>query len=119
MFRAIARSFRKQGVENVVINVGGLASNFCVEFSVNNIADFYAGEFRIKQMGVELNYVPEISRGIPIPGGADVPFSEAGVAERLKALHHVGINTIEGILALSAPGKQQPAVRPKFPGMVA
>ncbi len=62
----------------MVINVGGLASNFCVEFSVNNIADFYAGEFRIKQMGVELNYVPEISRGIPIPGGAEVPVQRGG-----------------------------------------
>ena len=119
VFRAIARNFRKQGVENVVINVGGLASNFCVEFSINNIADFFAGEFRIKQMAVELNFVPEISRGIPIPGGPEVPFSEGGVAARVKALHNVGINTIEGILALSGAGKSQAPVRPKFPGMTA
>lgn len=118
VFRAIARSFRKQGVEQVQINVGGLASNFCVEFSINNIADFLAGEFKMKQMGVELNFVPEISRGIPIPGGKDVPFSEAGVAERLKESRHVGINTVKGILALTAPGKHQPAsTRKNFNGL--
>lgn len=123
VFRAVARNFKKQGVENVIINVGGLASNFCVEFSINNIADFLAGEFKMRQMGVDLNFVPEISRGIPIPGGAETPFSEAGVAERLRVSRNVGINTIAGILATSAPGKPKAAMSPKakgkFPGMAA
>lgn len=122
VFREIARNFRKQGVGDVVINVGGLASNFCVEFSINNIHDFLMGEFSMRNITPTLNYVPEISRGIPIPGDENVPFSEAGVAGRLAKSRGVGINTIAGMLALSAPGKPQSSPVPgtthkKFPGM--
>lgn len=124
VFRQIARNFREQGVEDVVINVGGLASNFCVEFSINNIHDFLMGEFSTRNITPTLNFVPEISRGIPIPGDENVPFSEAGVAGRLKRSRNVGINTIAGMLALSTPGKPQASGAPgsthkKFPSMKA
>ncbi len=99
VFRDIASKLKAEGVEQVVINVGGLASNFCVEFSANNIADFLAGHFKMRGMNTEINYVPEISRGIPIAGGPEVPFSEAGVAERLKASR--GIDTA----SIIKPGK--------------
>ena len=116
VFKSVAQKFKQQGIEDVVINVGGLASNFCVEFSINNIVDFLAGHFKMRQMGVEVNFGPEISRGIPIPGGAAVPFSLDGVEERVRTTRNVGTTTIDKMLELTLPGKNQPGVSRKFPG---
>jgi hypothetical protein len=105
VFRGIATALKKIGCEQVMINVGGLATNFCVEFSANNIVDFLAGHFKMRGMEVETNFVPEISRGIPIPGGAETPFSLAGTEERLVTSRHMGTATVQEIMALAAPGK--------------
>ena len=118
VFKEIAQELKKQGVENVVINGGGLASNFCVEFSLNNTADFLAGHFKMRGMDVEVNFVPEISRGIPIPGGPDVPFSLDGVEERLKQSRGIGTKSLNEVLAMSAPEKKaQNGASRKFPGL--
>lgn len=84
VFSTISKNLKKSGCEQVIINGGGLATNFCTEFSLNNVNHFLAGFFKMKGMHVEVRYVPEISRGIPIPGGADVPFSLEGASERFK-----------------------------------
>ncbi|MBI1215984.1 MAG: hypothetical protein GC185_09225 [Alphaproteobacteria bacterium] len=115
VFKAVAQKLKQQGCESVEINIGGLASNFCVEFSANNVADFLAGHFKMRGMETQVNYVPEISRGIPVPGGAETPFSLAGVEERLKNSRHIGVTDVQAILAQTAPGKQAPAR--KFPGL--
>ncbi len=117
VFKTIAQNLKKQGIEDVQINIGGLATNFCVEFSANNIVDFLAGHFKMRGMQVETNFVPEISRGIPVPGGAETPFSLDGTPERLEKSRHIGTTTVERILSLTAPGKPQSAITPKFKGI--
>ncbi len=117
VFKTIAQNLKKQGIEDVQINIGGLATNFCVEFSANNIVDFLAGHFKMRGMQVETNFVPEISRGIPVPGGAETPFSLDGTKERLEVSRHIGTTTVERILSLTAPGKPQSAITPKFKGI--
>lgn len=125
VFREIAQDMKKRGVEKVAVNGGGLAANFCVEFSLNNTADFLAGHFKMRGMDVEISYVPEISRGIPIPGGPDVPFSLDGVEERLKRSRGIRAASVQEVLAMSAGKKPQSgaarnrsrgAAR-KFPGL--
>ncbi|MEZ0261430.1 MAG: hypothetical protein ACAH80_10500 [Alphaproteobacteria bacterium] len=116
VFRQIARGLKKERCEHVQINIGGLATNFCVEFSANNVVDFLAGHFKMRGMTVETNLVPEICRGIPIPGDASVPFSLEGTPERLATTRHIGTATVEGILAITAaPGKPQASITHKFP----
>lgn len=106
VFGEIAKRLKKLGCEHVIINGGGLATNFCTEFSLNNTDDFLAGHFKMRGMTVELNFMPEISRGIPIPGGAETPFSLAGTEQRLQER---GINpiTVDEVLALTP----KPSVR--------
>jgi len=116
VFKGIAQSLKKQGCEEVIINIGGLATNFCVEFSANNVVDFLAGHFKMRGMEVETNFVPEISRGIPIPGGAETPFSLAGTPERLEKSRHIGTTTVEAIMTLTAGAPPAAAPR-KFPGL--
>jgi hypothetical protein len=121
LFRQMAKDMKAAGVEQVVFNVGGLASNFCVEFSANNIDDFLKGHFRQRGIKAEINYVPEMSRGIPIPGGPEVPFSENGVAGRL-ADRGIGEKTVSEVIALSAPkasGLRQGFPRPGGPSVPA
>jgi hypothetical protein len=101
VFGKIATDLKRLGCERVVINGGGLASNICSEFSLNNTQDFLAGLFRMRGMQVSVNYVPEISRGIPIPGDESTPFSLAGTEFRL-ASRGVGKSTVKDILALGA-----------------
>lgn len=84
LFSEIATQLKSRGCENVIINVGGLATNFCTEFSANNLDDFLAGHFKMRGMKTKINFVPEISRGIPIPGGIETPFSLAGTEGRLR-----------------------------------
>ncbi|MDE1153263.1 MAG: hypothetical protein PW788_12065 [Micavibrio sp.] len=117
VFRGIAHNLKKQGVNDVIINIGGLATNFCVEFSANNIVDFLAGHFKMRGMEVETNFVPEISRGIPVPGGAETPFSLAGTEERLSKSRHIGTTTVDKILAMTSGGAQAAPAPRKFPGM--
>lgn len=91
VFDEIAERLRIMGCEQVILNGGGLATNFCTEFSLNNTADFLAERFKARGMKTVINYVPEISRGIPIPGGEETPFSLLGTEFRLAKR---GINTI-------------------------
>lgn len=100
VFQRIAMDLKACGCERVIINGGGLATNFCVEFSMNNVNDFLAGFFKMAGMDVDLKYVPEISRGIPVPGGPDVPFSLQGTATRLQR-RGMGTTTVAAILALT------------------
>jgi nicotinamidase-related amidase len=104
VFFDLAKKLKSMGCEQVVINTGGLATNFCTEFSANNIDDFLAGHFKQRGMGVTLNYVPEISRGIPIPGGPDVPFSLEGTEGRLKrrGIMPVGLQHVVDLSSRSA-----------------
>ncbi len=104
LFSELSRQLRKQGVEQVQFNVGGLATNFCAEFSINNIADYLSAPFKTKNIGVKINFVPEISCPIPIPGDADVPFSADGAYERMRRSRGVGEISIAEIIAAGKPG---------------
>lgn len=105
VFASIADKLQAEGCENVILNIGGLATNFCVEFSANNVVDFLAGHFRMRDIDTQVNFVPDISRGIPIPGGADVPFSEAGAGPRMEATRGIHSISLEKVLELQKPGK--------------
>ncbi len=105
-FREIALKLKKQGCEKVVFNLGGLATNFCVEFSGNNIADFLAGQFKMRGMETEINFVPEISRGIPIAGGPEVPFSEEGASPRMEASRGIKSISLSEAMAMQKPASR-------------
>lgn len=105
LFSELSRDLKKHGVEQVNFNVGGLATNFCTEFSINNIADFLAGHFKMKGMETRINFVPEISRAIPIAGGPEVPFSADGAAERMRQSRGVEQISVAEIIASQTPGQ--------------
>lgn len=116
IFQEIARELKRLGCQRVVINGGGLATNFCTEFSLNNVNDFLSGFFKMANMSVDLRFVPEISRGIPIPGGPEVPFSLGGVEGRL-ADRGIRTTTAKEILEMAAAGqKAKSALTANFPG---
>ena len=105
LFKDLAKEFRAEGVEHVVFNYMGLATNFCVEFSANQVAAIANGYFDIAGMSTEQNLVVEACRGIPIPGGKDDAFSLGGTMPRLAEKYGFGEATIDNILALHRPGK--------------
>lgn len=113
VFGDIAESLKAQGCEQVLIHCGGLATNFCTEFSLNNVADFLAGHFKMRGMTAQIDFVPEISRGIPVPGGAETPFSLAGTPARLQQ-RGIGTASVAAILGLqqARPPKAKAAFRP-------
>jgi hypothetical protein len=112
VFTDTADRLAAKGCEAVEFNVGGLASNFCVEFSANNTV-MLAEQFRNRGMETKISYVPEISRGIPIPGGPEVPFSLAGVEGRL-AKRGIGTTTVADIVAMTVP-QQKAGLQARFP----
>lgn len=102
VFGTIADQLKAQGCQRVIINGGGLATNFCVEASLKNMVDFLTKSFKIHHMEVQVNFVPEISRGIPVLGGPEVPFSLAGAGLRL-ARQGIGTVSVDEILAMTTP----------------
>lgn len=99
VFQDLAKKFQKDGVDKVVLNYMGLATNFCVEFSCNQVAALGAGLFSVAEMQVEHNLALEACRGIPIPGGKDDPFSLDGVLPRLEQKYGFKETSIEEILS--------------------
>jgi len=83
IFKEIALDLRGQDVQQADINIGGLATNFCVEFSHNNVCDQLVPALRMRGIEPNINLLTDVSRGIPIPGGADDPFSLQGAPERM------------------------------------
>ncbi len=114
VFSDISDALKAKGCEKVIINGGGLAANFCTEFSLNNTDDFLAGFFKMKNIGVDIRYVPEISRGIPIPGGSEVPFSLQGTAGRL-AQRGITETTVKDILDLQPQTQPNQGLSTVFP----
>ena len=112
VFGDIADQLERLGCENVIINGGGLATNFCTEFTLNNLSDFLQARFKMRGMNVQINYAPEISRGIPIPGGIETPFSLDGTEGRLKK-HGIEKITVEQIMTMSPKAVVLP--KPIFP----
>ena len=98
-FQELAAQFIKDDVANVVINYMGLATNFCVEFSCNQVAAIGAGFFTVAGMQVNHNLVVEACRGIPIPGGKDDAFSLDGTLPRLAEKFGFREATIDNIIA--------------------
>lgn len=105
IFSKVAAELKAAGCEQVILNVSGLATNFCVEFSANNIADFLAEPFKKAGIHVELRQIPELCRGIPIPGGQEAPFSLDGAMYRM-ADKDVQPITFQTALAQQAPGAE-------------
>jgi nicotinamidase-related amidase len=105
VLRELADEMRGDGVEHVIVNYMGLATNFCVEYSGNQIGTIGDGILKISGMTTEHNLVLEACRGIPIPGDKEVQFSLDGTLGRLKdnqpAFDEITVNQI---LALQKPG---------------
>lgn len=107
VFGKIAKNLARQGVKKVNFNCSGLATNFCVEFSVNNIHDIVTGLFRYRGMETEVRLITDGCRGIPIPGGKDNPFSLEGAPLRMAeyregtklitAEEYIKLNTTPGV----------------------
>lgn len=105
LLKDLAKEFRNEGVKHVVFNYMGLATNFCVEFSANQVAAIADGYFDIAGMSTEHLLVQEACRGIPIPGGKDDPFSLNGTFPRLAEKYGFGSAAIDTILAVQQPGQ--------------
>ncbi len=104
LFKDLAKEFRAEGVEHVMFNYMGLATNFCVEFSANQVASIASGYFDIAGMSTEQKLVVEACRGIPIPGGKDDAFSLEGTMPRLAEKYAFQEATVDSVLALHKPG---------------
>lgn len=87
VFRQIARALKQDegDIKKANINIGGLATNFCVEFSHNNICDMLKPALRLLGIESETRFLSDISHGIPIPGGQEDPFSLKGAPARMAA----------------------------------
>jgi hypothetical protein len=95
VFNQIAEQLHDDEYKRAKVNIGGLATNFCVEFSHNNIRDLLGAEFRMRGIESEVGLLADISHGIPIPGGPNDPFSLAGAPHRMAAYDKGNPTTIE------------------------
>ncbi|MDX9689615.1 MAG: isochorismatase family protein [Proteobacteria bacterium] len=85
VFDAIARVLKAEGTQQAVIGIGGLATNFCVEFSCRDMARDLVPALAEGGIGSKLLLLTDLSRGVPIPV-ADGSWPDLAAApERMKA----------------------------------
>jgi nicotinamidase/pyrazinamidase len=83
-FAMIADCLQDAHVKEANIYIGGLATNFCVEFSHNDIYKYLVPELKVRGIKTNVHFLTDISAGIPddfVPPGFKV--SEA--LERMTA----------------------------------
>jgi hypothetical protein len=64
IFDIIGRKLSKLELKKVNIYIAGVATNYCVKFSIENIKDFLAYEIEKYNITTELNIITELCREI-------------------------------------------------------
>jgi nicotinamidase/pyrazinamidase len=97
VFNHIANELNALGVKEAGIYIGGLATNFCVEFSNKDVHEYLVPMLRIRGITAKVGFITDVSRGIPIsvPGGAWPDLDSA--PKRMAALGAVETTTDEVI----------------------
>jgi nicotinamidase/pyrazinamidase len=100
VFNCIADKLQASGVEYADIFIGGLATNFCVEFSHKDICEYIVPMLHVRNIRTRVGFMTDVSRGIPIPvpGGA-WPDLDAAI-KRMSALGAVETTSEEAICAM-------------------
>ncbi|MCL2469331.1 MAG: isochorismatase family protein [Alphaproteobacteria bacterium] len=65
VFKDIAGTLKGRGIEKAQIHIGGLATNFCVEFSHNDIYKLLIPALNKNDIKANVNLLTDISAGIP------------------------------------------------------
>ncbi|MDD3029027.1 MAG: hypothetical protein PHS57_01910 [Alphaproteobacteria bacterium] len=66
VFEVIAERLNEKGVTSANVFVGGLATNFCVEFSHSDICKSFVPELNKRGIREDVYFLTDISAGIPI-----------------------------------------------------
>lgn len=86
LFAQLAAALTQQGVTHADIDIGGLATNFCVEFSQNDVRNSFVKALATQGITARVYHLSDVSRGIPlsIPGGIwpDLDGTQARMAAR-------------------------------------
>ena len=67
LFEDIADRLQATGVKEANIFIGGLATNFCVEFSHNDIYEYLVPQLEKRGIKPQVYFLSDISAGIPTP----------------------------------------------------
>jgi len=93
VFAKIANDLKSKGVMEVVVSIGGLATNFCLEFSSNDVKKFFIPLLEEKGIKVKMQFLRDVSRGIPIsvPNGEwpDLDSSEKRMGNKVTTTENL------------------------------
>ncbi|MBN1626154.1 MAG: hypothetical protein JW944_06475, partial [Deltaproteobacteria bacterium] len=98
VFNHIANDLKASGVAETNIYIGGLATNFCVEFSNKDVHEYLVPMLRVRDIKIMVGIMTDVSRGIPItvPGGA---WPDLGSATKRMAAFGTVETTTDRIIA--------------------
>lgn len=112
VFKIIARKLEAEDVTEANIYIGGLATNFCVEFSHKDIYQYLVPQLERRGIKAKVYFLTDISAGIPIfvPGGAWPDLAAA--SDRMTSF---GTNTAttEDVIRSTLSGKAVNATKPE------
>lgn len=108
VFAAIIADLKKRQVQEVVISVGGLATNFCTEFSHNDIVQEFVPLLQAAGIKARVQLLTDISYGIPIsvPDGS---WPDLTAAPARMARQGTGTATTADVMAATQTGWKQKA----------
>lgn len=100
VFNSIADRLKAARIKEADISIGGLATNFCVEFSHKDLYEYLVPMLNARGIETRVGLMADVSRGIPIPvpGGAWPDLYAS--AKRMAALGTVETTTEEVIAAM-------------------
>lgn len=104
VFNHIANELQSSGVKEAHISIGGLATNFCVEFSNKDVHEYLVPMLNTQGIKTRVGIMTDVSRGIPIsiPGGAWPDLDSA--AKRMANLGTIETTSDEVIGAMQLDG---------------
>jgi nicotinamidase-related amidase len=78
VFGLLSGALTRQGLDEVQIGIGGLATDYCVKYSHDDVAEIFVAGLRRHGMRASLTFLPDISRGI-------APNTTAAALDAMKA----------------------------------
>ncbi len=105
VFNCIANRLEAAGFKEADISIGGLATNFCVEFSHKDVYEYLVPMLTVRSISTRVGLMTDASRGITIsvPGGAWPDLDSA--AKRMAALGTFETTTEDVISTFKNHGK--------------
>ena len=83
VFEKIAQHLHAKGIKEAAISIGGLATNYCVEYSHRDLWEYLVPTLKVQGIDAHVQLLTDLCHGIPSPNLEDAPSRMMSFGSRL------------------------------------